>query len=202
MAREKIDYAGQRLGTCVVLGKIPRTSDHYDQFWLLRCDCGNDCRKSSYQLKKFGPTTRCRACFAQAVSEARRVHGETDGYLWRAWENMNRRCYDPSYKGSKNYMGRSIQVHEPWRKDYPAFATWIRANIGERPSAKYSLDRRDNEGHYVPGNLRWATAREQQLNRRPWKWGENTPKKRQLRALANTAAIRARQGLPPLDPLI
>lgn len=184
MARQRVDYTGQRLGSCVVLGKIPRTPDHYDQFWLLLCDCGNECRKVASQLKKYADTTRCRACFAREVSETKRVHGETETYLWYVWYGMNRRCYDPSYKGTKNYMGRGIQVYEPWRKDYPAFAAWIRANIGERPSAKYSLDRRDNDGHYVPGNLRWATAREQALNRRSWKWGEDTPKKRQIRARA------------------
>ncbi len=46
-------------------------------------------------------------------------------------------------------------MHGPWREDYAEFRSWILDTIGERPPGM-SLDRIDPDGHYEPGNLRWA----------------------------------------------
>jgi hypothetical protein len=46
------------------------------------------------------------------------------------------------------------------------FSKFLR-DVGERPGPGYSLDRYpDNNGNYEPGNVRWATKKEQQRNMR------------------------------------
>lgn len=76
-----------------------------------------------------------------------------------AWKNMKARCQNPSYHSFARYGGRGITVCERWQK-FPAFL----ADVGLAPSPNHTLERRENDGNYEPGNVRWATRAEQQEN--------------------------------------
>jgi transcriptional regulator with XRE-family HTH domain len=86
--------------------------------------------------------------------------------LYSTWGGIKSRCSNPDNPRYGSYGGRGITLHPPWSADFMAFATELEAQIGPRPSPKHSLDRINNDGSYVPGNVRWATATEQSRNRR------------------------------------
>lgn len=113
------------------------------------------------------------------------------GPEYRAWAAMIYRCTTPSCKHWHNYGGRGISVYPAWRW---SFATFFQ-DVGPRPSAKHSLDRIDNNGHYVPSNVRWTSRVTQNSNRRDCKPVEYEGERISVYELAR------RTGLPPLKLL-
>ena len=76
---------------------------------------------------------------------------------------MRLRCNDPNGIDYPDYGGRGIRVHPEWETSFVAFL----AHVGPKPSPDHSIDRYpNNDGHYEPGNVRWATWREQTRNKR------------------------------------
>jgi hypothetical protein len=96
------------------------------------------------------------------------THGRSKTAEYLVWKSMRYRCSDPSNKSWNRYGGKGIVVCEAWREDFPAFF----AHVGPRPTPKHTIDRFPNRnGNYEPGNVRWATRSEQELNKDPYKRG-------------------------------
>jgi hypothetical protein len=75
---------------------------------------------------------------------------------------MLARCTQPANPAYAHYKERGITVCERWR----TFENFL-ADMGERPGGKreYTIERRDNDRGYEPGNCRWATWQQQGNNR-------------------------------------
>lgn len=104
------------------------------------------------------------------------VRGEmTREYV--AFTAAKQRCTDPAHKSFKEYSGRGIQFR------FKSFQQFLK-HLGRKPSPIYVLDRINNDGHYEPGNVRWATPSESMKNRR---W---TKKRKQALATARKKLTR------------
>lgn len=78
---------------------------------------------------------------------------------------MRQRCYNPKHVAYKDYGGRGIKMHFDWIDMNNGFDLFLK-EIGPRPSPKHSVDRKDVNGNYTYGNVKWATAKEQAYNTR------------------------------------
>lgn len=86
-------------------------------------------------------------------------HGKSSK-TYSVWSAMKDRCSNPNNPAFHNYGGRGIRVCERWL----SFANFLE-DMGEKPEG-FSIDRKNNDGDYEPGNCRWATKQEQVNNMR------------------------------------
>jgi hypothetical protein len=160
------DLSGRVFGRLTAIAPVGRDK-HRNILWGCRCVCGGSVEARTGSLKS-GNTTSCgcqraEVCAAQGAARFT-THGLTNTPEHLAWQRMKQRCYDPNYPEFHYWGGRGITVCAEWLHDFEAFL----AHLGPKPSPRHSLDRYpDKDGPYAPGNVRWATPKQQATNRRP-----------------------------------
>lgn len=96
------------------------------------------------------------------IRSKRSHHGMRGTKEYRAWNCMKHRCYNKNDESYKHYGGRGIIVCDRWMESFQNFFD----DVGLAPSFEYTIDRINSNGNYEPGNVRWATKKEQGANTR------------------------------------
>ena len=124
--------------------------------WACRCSCGGTVTVRSSRLRS-GEVTSC-GC---DVVRRNMRHGKCGTRIYQIWKSMKQRCLDPHSTNYPKYGARGVTVCERWMS-FDLFYL----DMGEPPSDKHSIERRDNAIGYCKANCVWATAIEQNNNRR------------------------------------
>lgn len=164
----KIDLLGQRFGHWLVIGRAEYSNGK--PYWICRCDCGTTKTIRGSSLK-CGDSVSC-GCFAERLKYKYKGTGTgIDSPEYGSWSGMIQRCTNKNAPGYKNYGGRGISICQEWINSFLQFYH----SVGPRPSPNHSLDRVNNDGNYEPGNVRWATRKEQNRNTRRTLLGHECP---------------------------
>jgi len=152
--RPKVEMAGRRFGLAVVVNHAG-VEPSGEISWLCRCDCGKQFASPGSRLRR-GSTVSCGCKRRRGKAP---VHGGFGTPEYAVWASIKSRCSDPD---NRDYYGRGITVCKRWDDSFESFL----ADMGKRPSKQHSIDRKDNNGNYEPGNCRWVTRKEQERNKR------------------------------------
>jgi hypothetical protein len=129
--------------------------------WRCRCECGVERVVQTGNLNA-GVSRSCGCLRDEETRVRETTHGMIHTPEYQTWQAMRSRCGNPNNHCYSQYGGRGIRVCQEWQDSFEAFF----AHVGKKPSAAHTIERINNDGHYEPGNVKWATAAEQSLNKR------------------------------------
>lgn len=158
------DLTGKTFGELKVLSYYG-SNKNGRALWLCKCNCGND--KIVVGNSLLNGLTRSCGCYNKKMAKERKTkHSMSYSKLYKVWQGMKTRCYNPNFIYYCNYGGRDIKICDEWLNDFALFYNWAINNGYEEG---LTIDRINNDGDYESSNCRWVTRAEQNRNKRKTK---------------------------------
>lgn len=158
---KKLNLIGRKFGKLLVTANSEARTKAMKAMFDCICDCGNKKTVTGRNLIS-GASASCGCEVGKSAKQRFTTHGRTSHEMFHRYRSMIDRCYNKNAAEYENYGGRGITVCQQWIDSIDSFIQ----DIGVPSSPTHSLDRKDNNAGYSPDNVRWATKKDQSINRR------------------------------------
>lgn len=149
------ELVGRRFGSLRIVSRKVEGSSHglRVEVECERCKARHMAR--FHNMRKRPGTRACPSCNGREPVTVPK-------WLYQRCQAQRDRCCNPRSTSYERYGARGVEFRFP---SVNAAARWIAENLGVADRSM-EIDRKDNAGHYEPGNLQWSTPAENMNNNR------------------------------------
>ena len=162
-----LNLIGNKYGRWTVIDRAENINGR--TAWICKCECGTEKVIKIHDLRN-KRTNSCGCLRKENTKSMFSKHGLSNHRLFKIWTSMKTRCYNKNATNYERYGARGISICDEWNNDFMKFYNW---SINNGYSDNLTIDRVNNNGNYEPSNCRWATVKEQNSNKRPYKSKRN-----------------------------
>lgn len=151
------NMVGKRFGRLVVQERYPENSPDRKAQWVCLCDCGATTIATGRQLRS-GMKRSCGCLRKDGIINRSTKHGYATrkgaSKIYKTYQDIIRRCYNPKYKAYHRYGGSGITVCDEWRtptKGFLAFKEWAESH---GYNDDMIIERHNMNGPFSPDNCK------------------------------------------------